>query len=163
MTICWPVASRTIRARVRLRNARLASAGGEAGQLGRAGSTSVVSIRIARLNLPAGHGEIGPSRLLEVVEPAEVGDPVARQPGPPPKSPLCPENANKRSSEPPPLSKTRFQLYDDLIIACPSLNAATENSIGIVGTSVGETPTSKAFRPWLKTLLTTPGAQIRGR
>ena len=45
----------------------------------------------------------------------------------------------------------------------PRRNAATENSIGIVGTSVGVTPTSKAFRPLLKTSFTTPAWQIRGR
>ena len=56
-----------------------------------------------------------------------------------------------------------FQLYASRIIECPSRNAATENSIGIVGTSVAGTPTSNTLRPWLKTLLTTPGAQMRGR
>ncbi len=48
-------------------------------------------------------------------------------------------------------------------IEWPSRNAATLNSIGIVGTSVGVAPTSNTLRPWLKTLLTALGRQIRGR
>ena len=73
------------------------------------------------------------------------------------------EKTNSQSSVPAPSSKRMFQLYARRIIACPSRNAATENSIGIVGTSVGTAPTSNALRPLLKTSLTTPGAQIRGR
>ena len=46
---------------------------------------------------------------------------------------------------------------------CPSRNAATENSIGIVGTSVGVAPTSKTLRPLVNTSSTTAGSQIRGR
>ena len=46
---------------------------------------------------------------------------------------------------------------------CPSRNAATENSIGIVGMLVGDAPTSNALRPWVKTFVTTAGAQILGR
>ena len=38
---------------------------------------------------------------------------------------------------------------------CPSRYAAMENSIGIVGIDVGDAPTSKTFRPFLKTSLTT--------
>jgi hypothetical protein len=45
----------------------------------------------------------------------------------------------------------------------PSRNAATENSIGIVGTSVGVAPTSNALRPLLKTSLIAAAWQIRGR
>ena len=64
---------------------------------------------------------------------------------------------------PAPSSKRAFQLYARRIMLCPSRKAATENSIGIVGTSVGTAPTSNALRPLVKTSLTTPGAQIRGR
>ena len=41
---------------------------------------------------------------------------------------------------PEPSSKIRFQLYAARIIEWPSRKAATENSIGIVGTSVGVAP-----------------------
>ena len=46
---------------------------------------------------------------------------------------------------------------------CPRRKAATENSIGIVGTSVGGAPTSNAFLPLANTSVTTPWAQIRRR
>ena len=46
---------------------------------------------------------------------------------------------------------------------CPSRNAATENSIGIVGTSVGAAPGSNTLRPFANTSSTTAGSQIRGR
>ena len=64
---------------------------------------------------------------------------------------------------PVPASKFLFQLYAFRTIAWPSRNAATENSIGIVGTSVGVAPTSNALRPLLNTSFTTPCAAIRGR
>jgi hypothetical protein len=63
VAICWPVASRTMRARARLRNARFrcGSPLGDAGAAerrraagSRSGSTMRVSIAFARLNLLAG-------------------------------------------------------------------------------------------------------------
>ena len=45
----------------------------------------------------------------------------------------------------------------------PSRNAATENSIGIVGTSVGTAFFSNALRPLVNTSSTTDGSRIRGR
>jgi alkylation response protein AidB-like acyl-CoA dehydrogenase len=45
----------------------------------------------------------------------------------------------------------------------PSRYAAMENSIGIVGIDVGAAPTSKTFRPFLKTSFTTALSQMRGR
>ena len=45
----------------------------------------------------------------------------------------------------------------------PSRKAATENSIGIVGTSVGAASGSTSLRPCSNTEATTDGAQIRGR
>ena len=86
--ICWPVASLTICARVRLRKARLrrGSSGGsrsrrsDSARRFASGSTRRVSIAFARLNLAADTVEVGAAGLAEVVEAAEVGDPVARQP-----------------------------------------------------------------------------------
>ena len=46
---------------------------------------------------------------------------------------------------------------------CPSRNAATENSIGIVGTSVGVAPVSNTLRPSENTSSTIDGLTIRGR
>ena len=54
-------------------------------------------------------------------------------------------------------------LYSATLYTCLSLTAATENSMGFVGTSVGAAPTSNALRPWLKTSFTTPFAATRGR
>ena len=45
----------------------------------------------------------------------------------------------------------------------PSRYAATENSSGIVGMSVGVAPTSNTLRPFLKTSSTTDFWQMRGR
>ena len=45
----------------------------------------------------------------------------------------------------------------------PSRNAATENSSGIVGTSVGAASGSTSTRPFVKTSSTTAGSRIRGR
>ena len=81
----------------------------------------------------------------------------------PPRSPLLPVKMKSHKSVPAPASKATFQLYASRIIECPSRNAATENSIGIVGTSIALASASKTLRPWLKTLVTTPGAQMRGR
>ena len=74
-----------------------------------------------------------------------------------------PEKSNSSGSVPSPLSKARFQLYFERTMLWPSRNAATENSTGIVGVSVGSTPTSKNFRPFVNTSSTTAGSQIRGR
>ena len=46
---------------------------------------------------------------------------------------------------------------------CPSRNAATENSIGMVGTSVAAAPGSNALRPPANTSSTTDASQMRGR
>ena len=46
---------------------------------------------------------------------------------------------------------------------CPSRNAATENSIGIVGTSVGAASGSTSLRPFVNTSLTRAGSTMRGR
>ena len=54
----------------------------------------------------------------------------------PPRSPLLPVKMKSQESVPAPASKATFQLYASRIIECPSRNAATENSIGIVGTSI---------------------------
>ena len=45
----------------------------------------------------------------------------------------------------------------------PSRKAATENSIGIVGTDVGGAPGSTILRPLLNTWLTIAGSTMRGR
>ena len=45
----------------------------------------------------------------------------------------------------------------------PSRNAATENSTGIVGTSVASAFFSNTLRPFVNTSLTIDGSQIRGR
>ena len=45
----------------------------------------------------------------------------------------------------------------------PSRNAATENSTGMVGTSIGFAPTSNALRPLANTSSSTDALQIRGR
>jgi hypothetical protein len=45
------------------------------------------------------------------------------------------------------LSKRAFHSHSLRIIECPSRKAATENSIGIVGTSVGVALVSNALRP----------------
>ena len=64
---------------------------------------------------------------------------------------------------PSPLSKLTFQLYAARTMLCPSRYAATENSIGIVGISVGGDAHLEALRPFVKTSFTTSGSQIRGR
>ena len=46
---------------------------------------------------------------------------------------------------------------------CPSRNAATENSIGIFGTDVGEASGSTSLRPLVNTSSSTEGRTIRGR
>ena len=74
-----------------------------------------------------------------------------------------PEKSNSSGSDPVPLSNSMFQLYFARTMLWPSRNAATENSTGIVGTSVGSAPTSKNLRPLAKTSSTTAGSQIRGR
>ena len=45
----------------------------------------------------------------------------------------------------------------------PSRKAATENSIGIVGTSVGTAFRSNALRPFVNTSARIRSSQIRGR
>ncbi len=59
--------------------------------------------------------------------------------------------------------KCEFQLYDGRTMLCPSRKAATENSIGIVGTDAGGAPGSTTLRPFLKTWLTIAGSTMRGR
>ena len=80
-TICWPVASFTILARMRLRNARLASRRRAGAGQARASGLHEPRVDAHRaVELGGRHGEVRPAGLVEVVEPAEVGDPGARQP-----------------------------------------------------------------------------------
>jgi hypothetical protein len=44
----------------------------------------------------------------------------------------------------------------------PSRYAATENSIGMVGTLIGSAPTSISLRPFVKTSATIDGSTMRG-
>ncbi len=46
---------------------------------------------------------------------------------------------------------------------CPSRKAATENSIGIIGTSSGAAFGSTSSRPFAHTLSSVAGRQMRGR
>ena len=124
------------------------------------GSTSRVSIRLARLNFAAGTFSASCSKRYMRRQSA-IQLLGSREPWP--RKPLVPEKSNSSGSVPSPLSKARFQLYFARIMLCPSRNAATENSTGIVGTSVGSAPASKNLRPLAKTSSTTAGSQIRGR
>ena len=74
-----------------------------------------------------------------------------------------PENANRKSSVPWSSGNSLFQSYSRRIMLWPSRNAATENSIGIVGTSVATAFFSNTLRPLAKTSSTTDGSRIRGR
>ena len=119
-----------------------------------------MSIRIALLAFAAGTFSAACSnsysRRQSAIQLLGSRDPL-------PRNPLVPVNENSRSSVPWPLSNSMFQLYARRIMLCPSRNAATENSIGIVGTSVGAAPTSKTLRPLVNTSSTTAASQIRGR
>ena len=122
-------------------------------------------MRIARLNFAAGTTRAGLAAGVSLKSNRRRKSAVqlAARRGRPPSWPLLAVNSKRYSRIPAPLSNATFQLYASRIIECPSRNAATENSIGIVGTSVAGRPPRTAFLPWLKTLLTTPGAQMRGR
>ena len=79
------------------------------------------------------------------------------------RSPPSAEKMNIQSRLPKSPGNLAFQLYSLRIMLCPSRNAATENSSGIVGMSVGAASGSTSLRPLLNTSLTTEGWQIRGR
>ena len=118
VTICWPVASRTIFARVRLRKARLArgSSKGTAGPpnepVGRflSGLTSVLSIRMARLNLFSGTARPGLPASLKSYRRRKSAIQLADSFCSPNRSPLVAEKMNSQSSVPAPLSNSLFQL-----------------------------------------------------
>ena len=46
---------------------------------------------------------------------------------------------------------------------CPSRNAATENSTGMVGIDVAAAPGATSLRPLVKTSSSTAGSTMRGR
>jgi hypothetical protein len=120
-------------------------------------------MRIARLTLPPGAARPGrpPAGKSYIRRQSAIQLLGSRRS--PNRSPLVPENANKKSSVPALPGKRRFQLYDARIMLCPSRNAATENSTGIVGTDVGAASGSTSLRPFVKTSSRTAAAQIRGR
>ena len=74
-----------------------------------------------------------------------------------------PEKMKRKSSVPWPSGKRAFQLYARRIMLWPSRNAATENSTGMAGMSVGSADGSTSLRPPDITLLSTLFARIRGR
>src|SRR5262249_20937969 len=135
VTICWPVASLTMFARSRLRNARFFSGSGSGTGSVRSGLTSFVSIRIALFSsaggtISAGGGDASwpklKSRRKSAIQMLGIG------PGRPPL--LC---VNSKSWASVAFGKTLFQLYVARTMLCPSRNAATENSTGIVGVCGG--------------------------
>ena len=121
---------------------------------------SVVSIRPARLTALGGARSGRLELALEVVEATPVDDPVARQPhARRAKSPLrARERRTGARACPAPARRLRSSRRPARTMACPSRNAATENSIGIVGhlRRPARRPRT-ACRPLLKTLLTIDG------
>ena len=97
------------------------------------------------------HDQAGLVRVLEVVEAAEVGDPVLGRRGRRRGRRSAAEKVNSSSRVPAAEVEDLVPVVGRRIIEWPSRNAATENSIGIVGTSVGVAFASKALRPLLKT------------
>ena len=162
VAICWPVARRTIRARRRLRNARscwmppccspvASGAGVQRGRergvdphrlVDRAGRREVVAVLL----------------LLEVVQPPPVGDPVARQPDAAEKSAAQAgeleqeERACRRRSGRPRSSRRRRAPWRGRAGRRRSRTRSASS-----GSASAAAPTSNALRPWLNTLVTTPG------
>ena len=102
--ICWPVASLTIRARVRLRKARLATIGSvggcvspnEPGGSAASGLTSAVSMRRAMLTPAGGWSAAGLNAYMRRQSAIQFDG--RREPLP--RNPLVPENEKRKSSVP---------------------------------------------------------------
>ena len=109
VTICWPVASLTMFALVRLRKARFASRPAKPGR-NWSGLTMRVSIRIASLNFAAGTPSAAwpPAGKSYSRRKSAIQELIRR--GKPPRSPLVAEKVKRRSSVPKPSSKILFQL-----------------------------------------------------
>ena len=97
------------------------------------------------------HLEVGAAGLPEVVEPPEVGDPVAGQSRVAPQVPAGRREREQqvqraRSRRGTPCSSRR----PPAPWSGPAGRPRSENSMGIVGTCSGSAPTSKIFRPFVE-------------
>ena len=125
---------------------------------------SRVSIRIAWLTLPPGAASPGRPPAGKSYIRRQSAIQLLGSRTSPNRSPLVPENANRKSSEPAGAGEAPVPVVRrSRIMLCPSRKAATENSIGIVGTDVGAASGSTSLRPFVNTSSSDAGRQIRGR
>ena len=166
VAICCPVAEPSPPPRHQIAEGEVACPGRKAGERLSRPHPALVSTASPWLNFSSGNrqGLAGRPPRNRRSDP-EIRDPYVLEPLLAAGSPRSHRNVNSRSRVPKPSSKICSSCCEAAPDRrrCPSRKAATENSIGIVATSVGVAPTSKAFLPFLKTCSRRPCEQMRDR